>query len=321
MRESAPIRVRPRHRFQKTFRAAVPTWLLILAIPLAGCNTDGIGAAQKHFESTPTYLANLDAATLVGAGDIGLCGTTAPESTARILDTIPGIVFTTGDGAYHWGTAGEYAECYHTSWGRHKARTRPASGDNDYESPAANGYFGYYQGAAGNPGTGYYTYHINDWFVIVLNTFLDIRTGTRQLAWLKQVLEKSDARCTIAVFHKPRFSSGEMHGSNAELDPIWRALYQAGTDVVINGHEHGYERFAPQTPDAVADPERGIRQFVVGTGGGRLSPLGAPIANSEVRSSLVHGVLMLKLGSDSYDWHFVPTEPNSFTDSGSDRCH
>ncbi len=257
---------------------------------------------------------------MVGAGDIAACGETAHEATARALDTIPGIVFTTGDNAYPDGTAQQFADCYDPTWGRHKARTRPTPGNHDYHTSGGSAYFAYFGLNAGNPGAGYYSYEVGGWHVIALNSNVDIGPDSPQLQWLREDLTAHPALCTVAYWHHPRFSSGQ-HGNSDALQPIWEALYEAGVDIVLNGHDHNYERFGPQTPTGLTDPVRGIREFVVGTGGKALRPFAELQANSEARASDTYGVLMLTLHPTGYDWEFVPAAGGQFVDGGTADCH
>lgn len=272
------------------------------------------------------YLAAAPAAVvLVGAGDIAWCDGDGDEATARLLDAISGVVFTTGDHAYPNGTDAEFAQCFHPTWGRHKARIRPSLGNHDYHTERAAPYFRYFGEAAGEAGRGYYTYALAGWRIVVLNSNCELIGGCGesdpQVTWLQRVLAQSAARCTLAYWHHPRFSSGTEHGSEQETGPLWEALYDHGAEIVVSGHEHNYERFAPQNPAGAADPERGIREFVVGTGGADHYPFGAPIANSEVRNGDTWGVLRLTLAPDTYRWEFIPVSGRTFSDSGSGRCH
>ncbi len=261
---------------------------------------------------------------LVGAGDIASCSGAGDEATANLLDGIAGTVYTLGDNVYDNGTATEFANCYEPSWGRHKARTRPAPGNHDYNTAGASGYYGYFGAAAGDPSKGYYSYDLGAWHVVVLNsncaTVGGCGAGSPQEQWLRQDLAASAASCTLAYWHHPRFSSGK-HGGNAATEPFWQALYDHNADVVLSSHDHSYERFAPQTPTGAADPARGIRQFVVGTGGRSHYSFGTIRANSEVRHSGTFGVLKLTLHASGYEWRFVPEAGKTFTDSGSGACH
>ncbi len=258
---------------------------------------------------------------LVGAGDIASCARHRGEATARLLDTIPGTVFTAGDNAYPWGTFDQYLRCYHVTWGRHKARTRPTPGNHDYATPGAAGYFRYFGALAGDSGAGYYSYELGAWHIIALNSNITMRRDSAQERWLRADLAAHPRRCTLAYWHHPRFSSGSTHGSDVRSRVVWRDLYAAGADVVVNGHEHNYERFAPMTPAGVVDTARGIREFVVGTGGESHYPLGPPLASSEARNDATFGVLRLTLYPGSYAWRFIPVAGATFSDSGRGDCH
>jgi hypothetical protein len=261
------------------------------------------------------------ATVLVGAGDIASCGSNGDEATAALLDTIAGTVFTAGDNAYPSGTATEFARCYGPSWGRHKGRTRPSPGNHDYRTSGAAGYFEYFGARAGPAGRGYYSYDLGDWHLISLNSNISMSAGSPQERWLRADLAATTKSCVLAYWHHPRFSSSSAHGSETRTQPLWEALYDHGAEIVIAGHDHTYERFAPQTPDGRADPGRGIREFVVGTGGMSHYDFGTPLRNSEVRDNTSYGVLKLTLSRGSYTWAFVPAAGGSFTDSGSGTCH
>jgi len=270
---------------------------------------------------------------LVGAGDIASCASDGDEATATVLDgvfppdarTERGHVFTLGDNAYDFGSPGEFAACYDSTWGRHRTRTRPAPGNHDYRTPGAHGYFAYFGAAAGDPARGYYSYDIGTWHVVVLNSNCEAiggcGPGSPQETWLRADLAPRPTRCGLAYWHHPLFSSGLFHGEHAFMRDLWRALQQSGVDVALAGHEHNYERFAPQDADGRADPEGGIRGFVVGTGGRSLYELGPPRPNSEVRWAAGYGVLELTLHATSYDWKFLPAAGFVFTDAGSATCH
>ena len=264
---------------------------------------------------------------LVGAGDIASCNSNGDEATAALLEGIPGTVYTTGDNVYDSGTASEFSDCYGSSWGQQDilARTKPSAGNHEYETPGAAGYFGYFGAAAGDPQKGYYSYDLGEWHVIALNSMCEEVGGcgadSPMVGWLEQDLAANPGACTLAYFHHPLFSSGSENGSDPRMKPSWDALYAAGAEVILNGHDHDYERFAPQTPDGTADPAQGIREFVVGTGGKSKRPFGVVLPNSEVRNANTYGVLKLTLHPGSYDWLFVPEAGKTFTDSGTDECH
>lgn len=257
-------------------------------------------------------------AVLVGAGDIGHCFTAGDEITAALLDNIPGTVFTVGDNVYPDGTTTDFQKCYDPSWGRHKARTRPSPGNHDYHTPGAAGYFSYFGSNAGPEGRGYYSYNLGGWHIISLNSNIAADSGSAQMQWLREDLAANRTNCALAYWHNPVFSSGK-HGSHPRMAAAWEVLDVAGVDVVVNGHDHNYERFAPQTSTGAAAPN-GVRQFVVGTGGSWLVRLGTVKPNSEVRNSTTFGVLKLTLNTTSYDWVFATRPGATFRDSGTAPC-
>jgi hypothetical protein len=269
--------------------------------------------------------ASNEPAVLVGAGDIADCRDLAgAEATSKLLEAIPGTVMAVGDLAYPDGSK-ENFECYDRTWGKVRSRTRPAPGNHEFHSSAATPYFDYFGDAAGDPKTGYYSYDLGAWHIIVLNSECpDIggcEAGSPQEKWLRADLSAHPTGCKLAYFHKPLFSSGGTHGDNLLFVDFWRDLYEARADVIVNGHDHDYERFAPQTPNGDADPVRGIREFVVGTGGKNHRPFHQPDKNSEVRNADAFGVLKLTLRAHGYDWSFVPQAGKSFADSGTGECH
>lgn len=260
---------------------------------------------------------------LVGAGDIAVCAAQGDEATAALLDQLPGTVFTLGDNVYSFGTAKEFANCYEPSWGRHKARTRPVPGNHDYATAGASGYYAYFGANAGEPGRGFYSYDLGAWHILALNSEVEMTEGSPQGQWLAADLAAHPAGCTLAMFHRPLFSSGPhgRDGSGAKTRALWDALYAAGVDVILNGHDHDYERFAPQDPQGRADPAHGIREFVVGTGGAFPYIFVSTRPNSEVRHAAQFGVLRLELHATSYDWEFIPASGGVFRDSGRGDCH
>ena len=287
--------------------------------------TDATGATSLPAVTTAAIANHASAsAVLVGAGNIAVCGTDNDEATAQLLDGIAGTVFTGGDNAYPNGTAANYANCYHPTWGRHKARTWAAIGNHDYDSSATAAFaFDYFGDRAGPRDRGYYSLDLGSWHIIVLNsnpTFVPTGAGSPQEQWLRADLANNQRRCTLAIWHAPRFYQGTF-GMNASVKAFWDALYAAGADVVVNGHHHLYERYAPQAPDGVVDPARGIRQFIVGTGGRGHDALVEPHPNVEIRDNTAFGVIKLTLRTDAYDWQFVPAEGATFTDSGTGSCH
>lgn len=262
-------------------------------------------------------------AVLVGAGDIADCSLDKGAATATLLDGIAGTVFTAGDNAYSEGTTQQFADCYDPTWGRHRSRTRPAAGNHDWGTRDLAGYLGYFGTAAAPDGKSWYSYDLGAWHVIVLDSDCDQVKGcgpdSEQGKWLAADLAAARTKCTAAIWHHPRFSSGE-HGNDDSVAPFWKALYDAGADIVINGHDHDYERFAPQDPEGRADDARGIREFVAGTGGAALRMFPTTRPNSLVRASVAHGVLRFTLHQTGYDWRFISTT-GEFSDSGAGACH
>lgn len=275
----------------------------LIALVLAACG-DG-GPSRKH-------------TSLVAAGDISSCFWRGDEATARLLDDIGGIVAPLGDNAYPDGTYREYRQCYHRSWGRHLDRTRPAVGNHEYRTEDAAGYFRYFGDRAGPRGKGWYSYAHEGWHVVVLNSDVDLDRDSEQYRWLVDDLRRNRTRCTLAYFHHPRWSSGR-HGGRERVVDAWRAMYDAGVDVVLSGHDHHYERFAPMDGVGRLDP-RGIRQFVVGTGGAPSYRLRERVHHSEAIAAHVRGVLRLVFHPDSYEWEFVPIPGRDFTDAGRANC-
>jgi acid phosphatase type 7 len=280
---------------------------------------------RTSYESSSASTAT-GSPVLVGAADIAGCDTTGDEATVKLLDSISGTVFTAGDNAYNSGTSSQFKNCYDPSWGRHKARTKPTLGNHEYLTSDASGYFKYFGAAAGDPKKGYYSYSLGEWHIVALNSMCENVVGgcdatSPMLRWLENDLASNPKKCTLAYFHYPLFSSGSEHGSVPKMKPIWEVLYAANADVVISGHDHSYERFAPQRPDGTLDTTRGIREFVVGTGGKSHYPFGTIRDNSQVRNATTYGVLKLTLHPSSYEWEFVPVAGKSFTDSGTKACH
>lgn len=260
---------------------------------------------------------------LLAAGDIAVCSSDRDEATAALLRARPrAVVATLGDNAYEDGRLDEFERCYAPTWGTVKARTRPAAGNHDYHTENAAGYFAYFGRRAGDPNRGWYSYRLGTWHVLVLNSNCEhvggCGRGSAQERWLRRTMAAAHATCTLAYWHHPRFSSGDRHGGSPATADFWNALYDMGADITLAGHDHVYERFAPQTPSGRAAPRRGIRAFVVGTGGAGLYGFGEAQPNSVVRLAK-HGVLALTLGRGRYSWRFLGTG-GEVSDAGSARC-
>jgi hypothetical protein len=262
--------------------------------------------------------------TLIGAGDVAVCGSPYDEATAAVVNTLPGTVAALGDLAYEFGTIDEFNACYQPSWGQFKSRTKPVPGNHEYESGNASGYFGYWGAVAGNPSQGWYSYDLGAWHIVALNSNCSsvggCQAGSAQERWLRADLAAHKTPCTLTYWHEPLFS-GTPGTEDPSMAPIWQALYDANADIVLSGHAHNYQRFAPQTASRVADSARGIREFVVGTGGHPTLHAVGPIANTEAFDNTTWGVLNLTLHPRGYDWQFVRAAGGNFTDSGSQSCH
>ena len=256
--------------------------------------------------------------TFVGAGDIAICGGNA-DATARLLDGIGGTVFTLGDNAYPSGNRTDFQNCYEPTWGRLKSRTRPTPGNHDYGTAGGAMYYEYFGLNAGMPGVGYYSFDLGGWHIISLNSQVAADGGSPQASWLRADLAaNASTKCTLAYWHYPVFSSGPNLDTHSVMREIYRTLYNANADLVLNGHDHLYERFAPQDADGRLDTARGIREFVVGSGGVPLYDFLSTQPNSEIRLK-THGVLKLTLSSDRYQWDFLAL--SGPTDSGTTTCH
>jgi alkaline phosphatase len=256
---------------------------------------------------------------MIGAGDIATDGS-ADSATASLVDGYPdAVVFTTGDNAYPDGTAGQFAEFYAPTWGRFVDRTRPTLGNHDARTQGAAGYFGYFGDAAGTDGEGWYSYDLAGWHVIHLNSECGdagLAPCTQQRAWLVDDLAADATACMIALWHKPVFNSGR-HSGKLGFATEWALLDEAGADIVLNGHDHDYQRYAPQDSTGAASAS-GMREFVVGTGGAQLYAQTRSLPNLE-QFYAGHGVLKLDLAASSYTWTFISVE-GGYTDTGTGTC-
>ena len=264
--------------------------------------------------------------TVVAAGDIADCGSDGlqfPQAsrTAELIKPADTLVLTLGDHTYPIGAPTEFADCYRPTWGQFKERTRPSPGNHDYMTTSADGYYDYFGTAAGPDRRGYYSFDLGGWHFVSLNSNADATVGSAQYTWLQADLAAAtDSLCTIAYWHHPVFTSGP-HGNDRRMADMFQLLHSAGAEIVLVGHDHIYERFAPQDAAGNADPVRGIRSFTVGTGGARLYSVRAAQPNSEARDTSTHGVLRLTLDADGYRWAFVPVDGGAPRDEGSAHCH
>jgi acid phosphatase type 7 len=266
---------------------------------------------------------------LLAAGDIAECDHQGDEATAKILERNPdATIAALGDLAYQDGTPGEFKRCYGPSWGKFEDRTKPATGNHDHATKNAQGYWDFFGSRGGPYDRYYYSYDLGAWHMVVLNSDCWRVDGCDiddpQAEWLRADLRKHPTRCTLAYWHRPPFSSGRYGDpeDTMRVRPLWRVLYEEGVDVLLTGHEHSYERFAPMNAEGTRDDERGVRLFVVGTGGGNLRRFkNDPLPTTDVRNDATWGVLKLSLSQVGYSWEFLPVAGKSFTDSGSGSCH
>jgi len=263
-------------------------------------------------------------AVVLGVGDIGMCGPngTTPldtvTATARLVASLQGQVILAGDIAYLHGSAANFRDCFNPAWGQFRNRWRPVPGNHEYETPGAAAYFAYFGDDAGSGGTGYYAFMAGDWLVLMLNSNIPAGRGSAQFEFARQQLEAQRTPCTLAVWHHPLFTSGP-NGANTVMRDMWSLLETANAEVVLTGHDHLYERFARQTAAGVADPARGIREFVAGTGGAELYNVARTADNSEVRIAQF-GVVRFTLKPAQFEWEFL-TNNGAVVDSGLDTCH
>lgn len=289
----------------------------------------------QHVVTDINPPANADP-VIMAAGDIACSASLVVNPSAgechmrQTADTIsqakPTAVLTLGDEQYDDGKLADFNTVYQPTWGIFKGITRPAIGNHEYSLLGnTDGYFDYFGAVAGQRGQGYYSYSIGQWHLVALNSncdYIGCKAGSEQEKWLRQDLADHQSKCTLVYFHHPRWSSGAEHGNDTAVGDLWQAMYDNNVDLVLNGHDHDYERFAPQNPAGKADNDKGIREFVVGTGGRSLYPFkGKPLSTTEARYSGGYGVLRLTLHDASYDWQFVSEAGGNFTDSGSTDCH
>jgi hypothetical protein len=306
--------------------------------------------------ATPTASGSSDP-VVMAAGDIA-CDPSDPNynggrgtgidcmqhATSNELTTAAAVL-PLGDDQYNSGTLGTFQQVYDPTWGRYKSKTYPVSGNHDYQTPGAAGYYTYFGSAASPQDTnctanckGYYSYDLGTWHIVVLNSECaqvgGCNAGSPQEQWLKADLAAHSSLCTLSYWHRPLFTSGVSSrgvssrgvslGDSAMHD-FWVDLYNAHANLVLNAHAHIYERFAPQDPSGNADPTNGITEIIVGTGGGDHGSVSVIAANNSVVSdNTTFGVLKLTLHATSFDWQFLPETASgngTFTDAGSQACH
>jgi acid phosphatase type 7 len=311
---------------------------LLILVLASGCFPP-VRVTPPPADASAEEVALSGASAMIGAGDIGVCDGTGDDSTAAIIDSVlkadsvAGVehaVFTVGDNAYPSGTATQFARCFGTSWGDTTRRImkwiRPALGNHEYQTPGATAHFDYFGDRAGKRGEGYYAYNIGEWRAIVLNseTLPFSAFGSKSLppqeSWLRAEFKDNPKKCTVAYFHRPLWASG-FHGGHADMRRVFEVLHEGGVDLVLAGHEHHYERFAPMTPAGIVDTVGGITQIIIGTGGAELRGLRAPLAaNSRSQIQGHHGVLKLTLGAGGWRSAFIDAGGRVWDRSGG-TCH
>ncbi|HEV7187920.1 MAG TPA: metallophosphoesterase, partial [Blastococcus sp.] len=331
MRHASALRLRRpalSGRWRSRPAAAVVALVVLLGVPvgslaLAGRSPEAGGTAASA-ATDPVVAVGGDIACDIGSTP------TATEcqqgATANLLTAMhPDAVLPLGDTQYDTASAAAYSQMYDPSWGQVKSISHPVVGNHEYSSAGAAPYFNYFGSAAGSQSSGYYSWNLGAWHLIALNSECNsapnagCAAGSTQEQWLRSDLAANAGKCILAYWHEPRFSSGN-GGSNSIFQPFWQDLYDAHADVILNGHTHAYERFAPQSPTGTGDAA-GPREFVVGTGGVNLYGFSAALPNEQVRQNSTFGVMKMVLHPTSYDWQFVPTAGSSFTDSGTTDCH
>ena len=306
-----------------------PAHLAALMLAVTGCGSETPTLPQVSPPPPPLLVPVIAAAGDISCAPAGRTACRQMDTALAVEYAAPDVVLALGDTQYEAGELANFTRMYGPSWGRFKPITRPVVGNHEYQTPGASGYFDYFNGAnqltgaAGDRRRGYYSYHLGAWNVIALNSNCrevgGCHFGSPQELFLRQSLANSDAQCTLAYFHHPLFSSGVNRGT-PEVRPLWQTLYDFRADLVLNGHEHLYERFEPQTPQGVPDHERGIMQITVGTGGHSLTPFREILRTSDLRNNDDYGVLRLELHPDKVTWEFIPVPGGTFNDAGSRRC-
>ena len=288
--------------------------LVTIVIAAAACSTpsgpSGGGGGGGGGRTAQTV-------TVIGVGDIGMCGRAEVGQVARLVSTLEGDLLLAGDIAYFQGTAAQFRDCFNPSWGQFRPRWHAVPGNHEYESPGATGYFDYFGEAAGPARRGYYSITLGEWLILMLNSNIPATAGSPQWEFARAELAAQSSPCTMAVWHHPRFTSGP-GGANFFMHDMWALLASARAEVILNGHDHLYERFERQMPDGSADPVNGIRQFTAGTGGADLYNFVRAAGNSEERI-MRNGVMRFTLRPAQVEWEFI-TVDGSVADRGLDTC-
>jgi acid phosphatase type 7 len=310
---------------------------LILILFLLACQPRVLPTPPPA-DAPAELVALTGAAVMIGVGDIAACDSDGDELTAAIVDSVlkadsvanvHNVVFTLGDNAYPSGSDRDFALCFGPSWGdsakRIMRKVRPSPGNHEHAIFGAAAYYEYFGKSAGPPQKGYYSYELGEWHVIALNSEIVVNgvftaiERQAQLDWLADDLKANKKKCTVAYWHHPRFSSG-WHGSDRRIEVLWGLLYDGGADLILNGHDHHYERFRPMSPAGLEDSTRGIVQILAGTGGGELRGLNPLVANSAAQVQGHFGVLKLTLGAEEWRSAFLGTNGRVY-DGNLGRCH
>jgi hypothetical protein len=329
-----------------TARSPISTWALVASVSVLSLVAALLWVVIPHGDPAPTVVSDRGAATRSYTGParlIGAAGDIACDPANRFFGKAPAVagnchadatagllkradvdrVVALGDNQYEAATLADYRASYARSWGSLKSITYPVAGNHEYYTRGAAAYFQYFGRVAGKPKQGWYSFDVGAWHLIALNSNCNdvgCFAGSDQEKWLRDDLAAHETKCTLAFWHSPLFSSGP-EAENRSVRPLWNVLYAAGVDVILNAHNHNYERFAPQDPVGRLDATRGIREFVVGTGGDNLQGFPNVHPNSEVRIRDTFGVLLMRLGTKGYEWRFTPELPDGPTDAGSAPCH
>ncbi len=287
------------------------------SVSRASASSDPVVAAAGDIACDPR-----DPNYMAGLGTSSACR--GLYTSNLLLDGHFAAVLALGDNQYVCGAYSAYLASYDPTWGRVKSITEPVPGNHDYGcSLTAAPYFNYFGSVAGPAGKGWYSFNVGAWHLIALNSQCAnigrCGVGSPQYNWLQSDLATHPNYCTLAYWHIPLFSSSNLRSSATQ--PLWQLLYIRQADVILNGHAHMYERFAPQDPFGKADPARGIREFVAGTGGAYHTGIAAIAPNSQVRNTTTFGIFTLTLHATGYDWKFIPDSSGGFSDSGSNVCH
>lgn len=278
-----------------------------------------VAGRQPGGESRVGQSAPPPTVKVVAAGDLASCNTRNDEATAALARRLaPYAILTLGDNAYPNGTRDDFRGCYARSWGRFVRKTHPAPGNHDYHTPRARAYFAYFGRRAPGP---YYSRNLGSWHVVSLNSEVDAGAGSAQERWLRADLARDRHRCELLYWHRPRWSGGP-HGSDGNMQPLWRAAYRHGVELVLSGHDHNYQRFRPLDAAGRRDRRFGVRQIVAGTGGGGSHYELKRVRNRVAADSTTYGVVVLVLRRRSYDLRFAPAVDGTFRDAlRGARCH